>query len=307
MIEVTSLTKTYGGKRVVDDLSFTVAPGTVTGFLGPNGAGKTTTLRMILGLVRPDSGTARIEGRPYHEHAEPLRVVGALLDARWAHPKRTARAHLSWLAAAGGLPGGAVGRVLGQVGLEGVADRPVGSFSLGMSQRLGLACALLGQPRVLILDEPVNGLDPEGIAWMRAMIREQAADGRTVLVSSHLLSEMALTADHVVVIGQGRLIAQHSVRELTDRIEVTETVVRADDMARLRAALAEAGASAVADGAEGTLVRGLTSEEIGRTALRAGVALYELTPRRATVEDAFLRLTSQVVEYRGESRRADAL
>ncbi|MGW1877766.1 ABC transporter ATP-binding protein [Streptomyces sp. NPDC001975] len=306
MIDVSSLSKSYGKKRVVDELSFTVAPGTVTGFLGPNGAGKTTTLRMLLGLTRPDAGTALIEGRPYHEHPDPLRVVGALLDARWAHPKRSARAHLEWLAAANRIERRRVGEVLEQVGLTAVADRPAGTFSLGMAQRLGLAVALLGEPRVLVLDEPVNGLDPEGIAWMRGMIRAQAAEGRTVLVSSHLLAEMALTADHVVVIGQGRLIAQHSVEELTaqaaDQAEPPVVLVRADDPARLRAALAEGGATVEDAGPPALLVRGLSSEEIGRLALRAGIALFELTPRRATVEDAFLRLTSQAVEFRGDVR-----
>ncbi|MFD3582813.1 ABC transporter ATP-binding protein [Streptomyces sp. NPDC058683] len=306
MIDVSSLSKSYGKKRVVDELSFTVAPGTVTGFLGPNGAGKTTTLRMLLGLTRPDAGTALIEGRPYHEHPDPLRVVGALLDARWTHPKRSARAHLEWLAAANRIERRRVGEVLEQVGLTAVADRPAGTFSLGMAQRLGLAVALLGEPRVLVLDEPVNGLDPEGIAWMRGMIRAQAAEGRTVLVSSHLLAEMALTADHVVVIGQGRLIAQHSVEELTaqaaDQAEPPAVLVRADDPARLRTALAEGGATVEDAGQPALLVRGLSSEEIGRLALRAGIALFELTPRRATVEDAFLRLTSQAVEFRGDVR-----
>ncbi|WP_369275950.1 ATP-binding cassette domain-containing protein [Streptomyces sp. R11] len=310
MIEISSLIKSYGKKRVVDELSFTVAPGTVTGFLGPNGAGKTTTLRMLLGLTRPDAGKALIEGKQYHEHPEPLRIVGSLLDARWAHPKRTARAHLEWLATANRIGQRRVDEVLEQVGIASVASQRVGTFSLGMAQRLGLAAALIGEPRVLVLDEPVNGLDPEGVAWMRGMIRAQAAEGRTVLVSSHLLAEMAMTADHVVVIGQGRLLAQRSISELVahadehgDRLSV---YVRADDLPRLRLSLTEHGAK-IEDSPEcpegsGLLVRGVANEEIGRLALRSGIALYELTPRRASMEDAFLRLTSQSVEYKGDVR-----
>ncbi|MFG2889149.1 ABC transporter ATP-binding protein [Streptomyces sp. NPDC048248] len=302
MIEVVGLTKSYGGKRVVDDLSFTVRPGAVTGFLGPNGSGKTTTLRMLLGLTRPDSGRALIDGRPYHAHPEPLRVAGALLEAGWAHPKRSARAHLTWLAHTHRIPLSRVDEVLAAVGLASVAARRVGTYSLGMAQRLGLAAALLGDPRLLILDEPVNGLDPEGIAWMRTTIRALAAEGRTVLVSSHLLAEMALTADELVMIGQGRLLAQRSVAELTVGGAVDRSLVRTPEPERLRALVARSGGT-VTDAAgtpgDSFLVHGMGCEDIGRAAAQEGLVLYELTPRRATLEDAFLRLTGESVEFRG--------
>ncbi|WP_405584914.1 ATP-binding cassette domain-containing protein [Streptomyces sp. NBC_01092] len=312
-IEIADLTKAYGKKRVVDGLSFTVRPGSVTGFLGPNGAGKSTTLRMTLGLTRPDSGTARIQGRSYHEHAEPLRVVGALLDARWAHPKRSARAHLTWLAHSNRIPVGRVDEVLSRVGLTEVADQRVGGFSLGMAQRLGLAGALLGDPGILILDEPANGLDPEGIAWMRGLLRQLAAEGRSVLVSSHLLAEMAQLADEVVVIGRGQLIKQCSIAELTSVGAATqgEVVVRGPEPGRLRELLTQAGATVDAGGpgtdpsAPPLLVSGLSCEDIGRAVAGAGLVLYELTPRRGTVEDAYLQLTGTSVEYRGSVRPAE--
>ncbi|MGW1395306.1 ABC transporter ATP-binding protein [Streptomyces nigra] len=312
-IEIDDLTKAYGKKRVVDGLSFTVRPGSVTGFLGPNGAGKSTTLRMALGLTRPDRGTARIQGRSYHEHAEPLRVVGALLDARWAHPKRSARAHLTWLAHSNRMDTGRVDEVLARVGLTEVAEQRVGGFSLGMSQRLGLAGALLGDPGILILDEPANGLDPEGIAWMRGLLRQLAAEGRSVLVSSHLLAEMAQLADEVVVIGRGRLIKQCSIAELTtvDASTAGEVLVRGPEPGRLRELLTHAGAT-VTDGVPGPdpsapplLVTGLSCEDIGRAVAGAGLVLFELTPRRGTVEDAYLQLTGSSVEYRGSVRPAE--
>ncbi|MEU6906215.1 ABC transporter ATP-binding protein [Streptomyces coeruleorubidus] len=300
-IEVSGLVKTYAKKRVVDGLSFTVNPGTVTGFLGPNGAGKSTTLRMLLGLTRPDAGTALIGGRGYHEHPEPLRVVGALMDARWTHPKRSARAHLTWLARSNRIPVQRVDEVLAQVGLTDVAGKRVGGFSLGMAQRLGLAGALLGDPGVLVLDEPANGLDPEGIAWMRGLLRALAAEGRTVFVSSHLLAEMAQLADDVVMIGRGKLITQGSVTDLTSLSSTEEVLVRAEEPERLRDLVVEHGATVVEapERAEALLVSGMSSEDIGRAAARAGLVLFELAPRRRTVEDAYLKLTADSVEYRG--------
>ncbi|MET9681872.1 ABC transporter ATP-binding protein [Streptomyces coeruleorubidus] len=304
-IEVSGLVKTYAKKRVVDGLSFTVNPGTVTGFLGPNGAGKSTTLRMLLGLTRPDAGTALIGGRGYHEHPEPLRVVGALMDARWAHPKRSARAHLTWLARSNRIPLQRVDEVLAQVGLTDVAGKRVGGFSLGMAQRLGLAGALLGDPGVLVLDEPANGLDPEGIAWMRGLLRALAAEGRTVFVSSHLLAEMAQLADDVVMIGRGKLITQGSVTDLTSLSSTEEVLVRAEEPERLRDLVVEHGAT-VAEAPESAgamLVSGMSSEDIGRAAARSGLVLFELAPRRRTVEDAYLKLTADSVEYRGSVRQ----
>ena len=304
-IQVSGLVKTYAKKRVVDGLSFTVNPGTVTGFLGPNGAGKSTTLRMLLGLTRPDAGTALIGGRGYHEHPEPLRVVGALMDARWTHPKRSARAHLAWLARSNRIPVQRVDEVLAQVGLTDVAGKRVGGFSLGMAQRLGLAGALLGDPGVLVLDEPANGLDPEGIAWMRGLLRALAAEGRTVFVSSHLLAEMAQLADDVVMIGRGKLITQGSVTDLTSLSSTEEVLVRAEEPERLRDLVVEHGATVVEapERAEALLVSGMSSEDIGRAAARAGLVLFELAPRRRTVEDAYLKLTADSVEYRGSAQQ----
>lgn len=298
MIEVTGLTKTFGSTTAVDDLTFTVRPGIVTGFLGPNGAGKSTTMRMILGLDRPTSGTALIDGKQYRELSRPLHTVGALLDAKWVHPNRSARAHLRWLAASNGLPDSRVDEVLRLVGLTEVAGKKAGGFSLGMSQRLGLAGALLGDPKVLLFDEPVNGLDPEGIVWVRRFMQALAAEGRTVLVSSHLLSEMAQTADHLVVIGKGRLIADTSVDEFVDRASEAAVVVRSPQLDDLRAALLERGHSVVdQDGA--LLVSGAPAAEIGELCAARSIVLHELASRHASLEDAFMKLTGDAVEYHG--------
>lgn len=298
MIEVTGLTKTFGSTTAVDDLTFTVRPGIVTGFLGPNGAGKSTTMRMILGLDRPTSGTALIEGKPYRELTRPLTTVGALLDAKWVHPNRSARAHLKWLAASNGLPASRVDEVLRQVGLTEVAGKRAGGFSLGMSQRLGLAAALLGDPRVLLFDEPVNGLDPEGIVWIRRFMQALAAEGRTVLVSSHLLSEMAQTADHLVVIGRGRLIADTSVKEFVDKASESFVLVRSPQLDDLRTELTGRGHSVSED--DGALVvKGASAAEIGEFAASRSIVLHELASRNASLEDAFMKLTGGDVEFHG--------
>jgi ABC-2 type transport system ATP-binding protein len=297
-IEIRGLTKRYGPDTVVDDLSFTVAPGQVTGFLGPNGAGKSTTMKMILGLAAPTRGSVTVGGRRYRDLPVPLTEVGALLDAGAVHGGRKAYDHLLALAVSNGLPRRRVGEVLARTGLESVAGKRAGGFSLGMRQRLGIAAALLGEPRVLIFDEPVNGLDPEGIRWIRDFMRSLAREGRAVLVSSHLMSEMAQTADHLVVIGRGRLVADTAVSELV-RGEGT-VLVRTPDpgFARL---LATAGAT-VREGVETSLVvSGMTSGEVGKLAAYHGVALAELTPQRVSLEDAFMELTKDSVEYEGAS------
>ncbi|SEF20116.1 ABC-2 type transport system ATP-binding protein [Amycolatopsis pretoriensis] len=297
-IEVRGLTKRYGPDTVVDDLSFTVEPGQVTGFLGPNGAGKSTTMKLILGLAAPTRGSVTVGGRRYRDLPVPLTEVGALLDAGAVHGGRKAHDHLLALAASNGLPRRRVGEVLARTGLESVAGKRAGGFSLGMRQRLGIAAALLGDPRVLIFDEPVNGLDPEGIRWIRDFMRSLAREGRAVLVSSHLMSEMAQTADHLVVIGRGRLVADTAVSELV-RGEGT-VLVRTPDAGFARL-LATAGAT-VREGAEAALVvSGLTSGEIGKLAAYHGVALAELTPQRVSLEDAFMNLTRDSVEYEGAS------
>jgi ABC-2 type transport system ATP-binding protein len=291
MIEVRELAKRYGATRAVDGLSFTVRPGRVTGFLGPNGAGKSTTLRMIIGLDRPTAGSATVNGRPYRAHRDPLRQAGALLEARAVHRGRTARTHLLGLAQTHGLPASRVDDVLATVGLAGAAGRRAGGFSLGMSQRLGIAAALLGDPAVLVLDEPVNGLDPDGVLWIRTLLRDLAAEGRTVLVSSHLMSEMAVTADHLLIINGGRLLADTGVDDLIDRIEVGRVVVRSPDATPLRDLLARLGAT-VTSREPGTLeVDGLTAEAIGAAAAASRLVLHELTPRRASLEQAYMELT----------------
>ncbi|MEV4343994.1 ABC transporter ATP-binding protein [Actinoplanes sp. NPDC049596] len=299
MIEVRGLTKRYGAVTVVDDLSFTVEAGQVTGFLGPNGAGKTTTMRMIVGLAAPDSGSVNVGGPRYAELAVPLTEVGALLDAGAVHGGRTAYDHLWALAASNGLPKKRVDEVLTRTGLEGVAGKRAGGFSLGMRQRLGIAAALLGDPRVLIFDEPVNGLDPEGIRWVRELMRSLAGEGRAVLVSSHLMSEMAQTADHLVVVGRGRLIADTSVSELMRAAGGGTVHVRTKDPAGLASRLSAAGAS-VRQGLESALVvSGMTAEDVGDLAAYHRIALSELTPQRASLEDAFMELTRDSVEYQG--------
>jgi ABC-2 type transport system ATP-binding protein len=297
MIEVRELTKRYGDRVAVDRVSFTVEPGVVTGFLGPNGAGKSTTMRMILGLDRPTSGTATIDGRRYAELDEPMRTVGALLDAKAVHPSRTARNHLRCLADSNGLPGRRVAEVLARVGLREVADRRAGQFSLGMSQRLGIAGALLGEPRVLMFDEPVNGLDPEGIRWIRHLMKELAAEGRTVLVSSHLMSEMALTADRLIVIGRGRLVADTSLAEFVERSSHRTVLVRTPRPGKLAELLRHNGAVVRVEADDRLIVSIMDSDGIGELAAEHAVPLAELTPQRTSLEDAFIRLTRDSVEY----------
>lgn len=293
----------YGQTKAVDNLTFDVKPGIVTGFLGPNGAGKSTTMRMILGLDRPTSGSATFDGKHYHELESPLRKVGALLDAKWLHPNRSARAHLQWLAATNDIPKSRVEEVLALVGLTEVANKNAGGFSLGMSQRLGLAATLLGDPGILLFDEPVNGLDPEGIHWIRMFMKRLAAEGRTVLVSSHLLSEMALTADHLVVIGKGKLVADTSVQNFVDRASETTVRVRSPQLDALRSALTANGLTVREDGS-GTVGRALTvisaeTDMIGEIAAAGGITLHELAPQRGSLEDAFIKLTGDSVQYHG--------
>ena len=297
MIEVHELTKRYGAKTAVDNLTFTVAPGIVTGFLGPNGAGKSTTMRMILGLDRPTSGTATINGRPYAEHTAPLKQVGALLDAKAVHTGRSAYHHLLAMAATTGVPRTRVDEVIDIVGLHEVARKRAGAFSLGMGQRLGIASALLADPEVLILDEPVNGLDPEGILWIRHLMRGLAAQGRTVFVSSHLMSEMALTAEHLVVVGRGRLIADVSVADFIDRAASDSVLVRSPRAVELHDLLAGPGVTVLSVERGAFEVTGLTADQIGDRAAGVGIALHELTVRRPSLEEAFMELTKDAVEY----------
>ena len=300
MIEARNLHKRYGAAVAVEGLSFDITPGLVTGFLGPNGAGKSTTLRMILGLDRPTEGTVTVAGRAYRDLPAPMHEVGALLDAKAVHGKRTARQHLRWLAQAGGLPRERVEQVLAEVGLTEVAGRRVGGFSLGMSQRLGIAAALLGDPATLLFDEPVNGLDPEGIRWIRTLMRKLAAEGRTVVVSSHLMNEMEETADHVLVIGRGRLIADTSMAEFRQRSAGSHVHVVSPDAGRLAVLLERAGATVTPapDGAAALTVVGLDASRIGDLALEHGLRMHELTPRSASLEDAFMELTHDSVDYR---------
>lgn len=296
MIEARGLTKSYGRTLAVNDLSFTAAPGQVTGFLGPNGAGKSTTMRMMLGLDRPNAGDVRIDGKHYTEFKHPLHTVGALLDAKWTHPNRSASAHLRWLARSNRISTKRADEVLGLVGLTDVAGKRAGGYSLGMSQRLGIAAALLGDPEVLLFDEPVNGLDPEGIAWIRTFMQSLAAQGRTVFVSSHLLSEMAITATELVVIGRGRLITQCSTAEFVENATDATVRVRSPQADRLRTMLSAQGRTVTeVDG--GLVVVGATSQEIGDLAAMLGIALHELSPQRGSLEQAFMQMTGQDVEF----------
>jgi ABC-2 type transport system ATP-binding protein len=301
MIEVRELTKRYGPTVAVDSLSFTVRPGLVTGFLGPNGAGKSTTMRMIVGLDRPTGGATAVNGRPYAAHRAPLCEVGVLLEAKAVHRGRSAYHHLLALAQTHGIGAARVTEVLETAGLASVADRRAGGFSLGMGQRLGIAAALLGDPAVVILDEPVNGLDPNGVLWVRTLLRKLAAEGRTVLVSSHLMSEMAVTADRLLIIGRGRLLADTGVDELIDRVAVGSVLVRTPDPARLRALLERRGATAAETGDGALRVSDASVEQIGDLARDGGVALHELTPRRASLEEAYMDLTREAVEYPNEN------
>jgi ABC-2 type transport system ATP-binding protein len=307
MIELAGLTKVFGRglarNRAVDDLTCSIEPGVVTGFLGPNGAGKTTTMRMILGLDHPTSGTATIDGRTYRELAEPLRTVGALLDAKQAHPNRSARDHLRWIAASNRIAITRVDEVLDVVGLTAAADKKAGTLSLGMSQRLGIAAALLGDPPVLLFDEPVNGLDPEGIRWVRTLMRTLAAEGRTVFVSSHLLAEMANTADRLVVIGRGKLIASTTVAEFVAGSGADVVRVRSPQLDTLEGLLSDAGIDATAEPDGSALsVRGAAIEVIGDLAARNGITLHELSAQRASLEEAYLKLTDGAVEFRTASQ-----
>ena len=299
MIDVRSVVKRYGDRTAVDDLSFTVRPGVVTGFLGPNGAGKSTTMRMVVGLDRPTSGEVLVAGRAYRDSPAPLQEVGALLEARAVHPGRSARSSLLALAATHAVPARRVDEVLDLVGLTEVARQRTGSFSLGMGQRLGIAAALLGDPAVVMLDEPVNGLDPDGVRWIRGLLRSLADEGRTVLVSSHLMSEMSMTASHLVVIGRGRLIADVSVAEFTARASADRVLVRTPDPARLSTALAADGVEVAGGDGTSLTVTGLTAQRIGDLAFRAGLAVHELTPQSASLEEAFMALTGDAVEHAG--------
>lgn len=297
MIEVAGLTKRYGPRTAVDDVSFTVRPGAVTGFLGPNGAGKSTTMRMIVGLARPTAGTATVGGRPYGRHRAPLGEVGVLLDARAVHGGRPARDHLLALARTHGIGRRRVDEVVELTGLAPVARRRAGTFSLGMGQRLGIAAALLGDPHTVILDEPVNGLDPDGVLWVRRLLRGLAAEGRTVFLSSHLMSEMAVTADHVVVLGRGRVLADAPLSELVAG-ELARVQVRTPQAPALAAVLAGPGVEVRPAGPDLLEVAGLEAPAIATAAASAGVVLHGLTPVSASLEDAYLRLTAEDVEYR---------
>jgi ABC-2 type transport system ATP-binding protein len=292
VINVQGLSKRFGEVVAVDRLDFQVEAGTVAGFLGPNGAGKTTTLRMLLGLVTPSAGTATIDGRPYRELADPVRRVGAVLEASGFHPGRSARDHLRVLATAAGIDQGRADAVLEQTGLAAAARRRVGGFSLGMRQRLGLAAALLGDPEVLVLDEPANGLDPEGVHWLRGMVRGLADEGRTVLVSSHVLAEVAQTVDQVVIIDRGRLVAQSTLAALTAGADRTVRV-RTPQPEALRDLLVARGAQVTVDGPGQLVVLGATTEQVGQAAAAGGVVLHEMRFERSNLEDVFLELTAR--------------
>jgi ABC-2 type transport system ATP-binding protein len=297
-IEVRELRKRYGPTTAVDGLSFTVDAGRVTGFVGPNGAGKSTTMRIILGLDRPDAGSALIGGLPYHRLANPLCQVGAMLDAGAVHPARTARDHLLWLAHAGGLPAARVGQVIEQVGLGSVARRAAGGFSLGMRQRLGIAAALIGDPPVLIFDEPVNGLDPEGVRWIRGLLGTLAREGRAVLVSSHLMSELEGTADHLVVIGRGRVIADRGVSDLLDAASGGRVLLRTAERMTAMTVLTGAGATVAATDQDAVTVSGLGAERIVALLTGAGVPFSGISEHRASLEEAYMELTGDAVEFR---------
>ncbi|HVA29879.1 MAG TPA: ATP-binding cassette domain-containing protein [Gaiellaceae bacterium] len=298
MIEAHSLTKDYGDKRAVDALSFLIRPGIVTGFLGPNGSGKSTTMRLILGLDAPTAGRVTVNGKLYREHAAPLHEVGALLEARSVHTGRSAQNHLLALAQTHGISKRRVAELIDLVGLHDVAKKRAGDFSLGMGQRLGIATALLGDPATVMLDEPVNGLDPEGIHWIRNLLKQLAAEGRTVFVSSHLMSEMALTADHLLVIGRGRLIADTSVEEFVNRASKNIVRVRSPQAERLRDLVVGSEVTVLALEPGILEITGLTAEQIGDTAAANGVTLHELTPQQASLEEAFMELTRDDIEFR---------
>ena len=297
MIELHGLTKRYGEKTAVDGLTFTVRPGIVTGFLGPNGAGKSTTMRMMLGLDRPTSGDVRIDGKHYDHLQDPLHSIGALLEAKAVHPGRSAYHHLLCMAQSNGIPRRRIGEVLDLVGLTRVAKKRPKGFSLGMGQRLGIAAALLGDPRILMFDEPVNGLDPEGIHWIRTLMQQLAAEGRTVFVSSHLMSEMALTAEHLVVIGQGRLLADTSMADFIAANSRTYVRVRTPQPDGMRDALRREGVTPVTVGETTLEVEDVPAARLGELASQSGVVLHELSPQQASLEEAFMQLTAESVEY----------
>ena len=299
MIEARGLTKQYGAKRAVDDVTFNIKPGQVTGFLGPNGAGKSTTMRLILGLDRPTSGTVTVGGESYTALSSPLTRVGALLDAKGVHPGRSARSHLRAIAATHGISDQRVSEVLAQTGLEQVASKRVGGFSLGMGQRLGIAAALLGDPEVLILDEPVNGLDPDGVRWVRELLRHLASEGRTVLLSSHLMSEMAQTADHIIVLARGRVMADAPLTDFLDAQGQRTVTVRSPEAARLASLVLKEAPNCCIDSTSDTgfTVQGLDSALVGRIAAATGVELHELSSTSTNLEDAYLSLTQDALEY----------
>ncbi|MDN4475142.1 ATP-binding cassette domain-containing protein [Demequina sp. SYSU T00192] len=304
MIEVTSLSKTYGAKRAVNDISFTVDSGSVTGFLGPNGAGKSTTMRLILGLENPDTGTATVDGLPLAAHASPLRAVGALLDAKAVAPYRSARNHLRMLARTHRIPDSRVDEVIALTGLESVARKSAREFSLGMGQRLGIATALLGDPETLILDEPVNGLDPDGVIWVRELVKGFASEGRTVFLSSHLMSEMALTADRVIVIGRGQILADTTIDALVAGASGASVRVRSPQAAHLATILDAHDGSVAISGSDLLHIRGLDAAQVGEHAAAHGIVLHELATTGSNLESAYMELTAEAVEYRSDARPA---
>jgi ABC-2 type transport system ATP-binding protein len=305
MIEATALIKDYGDKRAVDGLSFVVKPGIVTGFLGPNGSGKSTTMRLILGLDAPSSGDVHVNGKHYRDHGAPLHEVGALLEARSVHTGRSAYNHLLALAQTHGIPKRRVEQLIDLVGLRDVARKRVGQFSLGMGQRLGIAAALLGDPGTLLLDEPVNGLDPEGIQWIRNLLKSLAAEGRTVFVSSHLMSEMALTADHLIVIGRGRMIADASVDEFVRRASGSVTRVRSPQATRLRELVLGPDVSVTSGERDVLDIAGLRAEQVGEIAAANGIVLHELTPQQASLEEAFMEMTRDDLEFKAAGHESE--
>ncbi|MDR2253752.1 MAG: ATP-binding cassette domain-containing protein [Bifidobacteriaceae bacterium] len=304
MIQIEGLTKRFGRKLAVDHLTFTVEAGHVTGFLGPNGSGKSTTMRMIVGLTRPTAGAARVDGQPFARSASPLTEVGALLDAKAAAPGRSGLAHLRALAATHRIPRRRVDEVIGMTGLESVIAKRVKTYSLGMGQRLGIAAALLGDPSTVILDEPVNGLDPEGVKWVRQLAKGLAAEGRTVFISSHLMAEMALTADRLIIIGRGRLIADSTVDAVVAASSEVATRVRSPQAAQIAVALASPQVTVTTEGPDTLLVTGLGVEEVGQAAARNGWVVYELSAVTASLEEAYMKLTDTLVEYRSSAQPA---
>jgi ABC-2 type transport system ATP-binding protein len=306
MIEAKELTKDYGEKRAVNEISFSVRPGIVTGFLGPNGSGKSTTMRLILGLDAPTSGDVHVNGKHYREHPAPLHEVGALLEARSVHTGRSAYNHLLALAQTHGIPRGRVDEMVDLVGLHEVARKRAGQFSLGMGQRLGIAAALLGDPATVMLDEPVNGLDPEGVHWIRNLLKQLASEGRTVFVSSHLMSEMAVTADHLIVIGRGRLIADMSIDEFVRKASGERVLVRTPEATRLRELVLGPQVSVASSEPTVLEVEGLTAQQVGEIAAANQIVLHELTPVQASLEEAFMELTRDEVEYKSLDAANDA-